>query len=77
MNEEYNIIFQVSKANEKLYLDAKRVAKDSSKPKYSYEIQKENLPQESNYLELGQLTYINDYSVDVFKEYGYISGIKF
>lgn len=77
MNEEYNIIFQVSKANEKLYLDAKRVAKDSSKPKYSYEIQKANLPQESNYLELGQLTYINDYSVDVFKEYGYISGIKF
>lgn len=77
LDEPYNIIFQVSKANEKLYLDAKRVAKDSSKPKYSYEIEKANLPHENNYLELGQLTYINDYSVDVYKEYGYVSGIKY
>lgn len=77
LNKEYNIIFQVSKANEKLYLDAKRIAKDNSKPKYSYEIQKANLPQENNYIELGQFVYINDYSVDVFKEYGYVSGIKF
>lgn len=77
MNEPYNIIFQASKANEKLYLDAKRIARDNSKPKYSYEIQKANLPHENNYVELGQLTYINDYSVDAYKEYGYISGIKY
>ena len=77
LDESYNLVFQISKANEKLYLDAKRVARDSSKPKYSYEIQKANLPQENNYLELGQLALINDYSVDVYKEHGYVSGIKF
>lgn len=77
MLEPYNIIFQASKANEKLYLDAKRIAKDNSKPKYSYQIVKANLPQEINFLELGQLTYINDYSIDAHKEYGYVSGIKY
>lgn len=77
LNESYNIIFQVSRANEQLYLDAKQVAIDSSKPKYSYEIQIANIPGEINSLELGQLCHINDYSVDVYKEYGYISELKY
>lgn len=77
LEETYNIIFQVSRANEQLYLDAKQVAKDSSKPKYSYEIQIANIPDEVNSLELGQLCHINDYSIDVYKEYGYISGLTY
>ena len=77
LNESYNIIYQISRANEQLYLDAKQVAKDSSKPKYSYEIQVANIPDEINYLELGQLCHINDYTVDVYKEYGYISELKY
>ena len=77
LNESYNIIFQVSRANEQLYLDAKQVALDSSKPKYSYEIQIANIPGEIKSLELGQLCHINDYSVDVYKEYGYISELKY
>lgn len=77
LEETYNIIFQVSRANEQLYLDAKQVAKDSSKPKYSYEIQVANIPDEISSLELGQLCHINDYSIDVYKEYGYISGLTY
>ena len=73
----YNIIFQVSRANEQLYLDAKRVAKDSSKPKYSYEITVANIPDEITILELGQLCHINDYTIDAYKEYGYISGLTY
>lgn len=77
LNEIYNIIYQVSRANEVLYLDAKQIAKDSSKPKYSYEVTISNLPEETNSLELGQLVYINDYNVDVYKEHGYISGLSY
>lgn len=77
LNEIYNVIYQVSRANEMLYLDAKQVAKDSSKPKYSYEIAVANLPEETTSLELGQLVHINDYNVDAKKEYGYISGLSY
>lgn len=77
LNEPYNIIYQVSRANEMLYLDAKEVAKENSKPKNSYEITVANLPEEMSLLELGQLVYISDYNVDVFKEYGYISKISY
>ena len=73
----YNIIFQVSRANEQLYLDAIQVAKDSSKPKYSYEITIANIPDETEILELGQLCCINDYTIDAYKEYGYISEISY
>lgn len=77
LDEPYNIIYQVSRANEMLYLDAKVVAKDSSKPKYSYEIKVGNIPGDINALELGQLVHINDYSVDARKEYGYVSGLSY
>ena len=60
-----------------LYLDAKQVAKDSSKPKYSYEIQVANIPDDIKFLELGQLVHVNDYSVDTHKEYGYVSGLTY
>lgn len=73
----YNIIFQVSRANEQLYLDAKRVAKDSSKPKYSYEITLANIPDEITTFQLGQLCHINDYTIDAYKEYGYVSGLTY
>ena len=77
LEESYNIIFQISRANEQLYLDAKQVAKDSSKPKYSYEIQVSCIPDDIQSLELGQLCHINDYSVDVYKEYGYVSELNY
>ena len=76
INDSYRITYQVSRANEMLYLDAVQVAKDNSKPKYSYEITKANLPEEVNSVELGQLVYISDYNVDIYKEYGYISEIN-
>lgn len=76
LEQPYNIIYQVSRANEMLYLDAQQVAKDSSKPKYSYEVTIANLPQEIKKIELGQLVYINDYTIDAIKESGYISGIS-
>lgn len=77
LNEPYNIIYQVSRANEMLYLDAKEVAKENSKPKNSYEITIANLPEENSFIELGQLVYINDYNVDAIKEYGYVSEISY
>lgn len=77
LDERYNIIYQVSRANEMLYLDAKQIAKDNSKPRYSYEIKIANVPGELQSISLGQLIYINDYSIDCRKETGYISGIKY
>lgn len=73
----YNIIYQVSRANEMLFLDARQVAKDSSKPKYSYEVSIGNVPDEMECAELGQLVYICDYTIDAERERGYISGIKY
>ena len=77
LEESYNIIFQISRANEQLYLDAKQVAKDSSKPKHSYEIQVSCIPDDIKSLELGQLCHINDYSVDICREYGYVSELNY
>lgn len=74
---EYNLIYQVSRANEMLYLDAKQVAKDNSKPKYSYEVEIGNIPDDINQVELGQLCYVCDHTVDAARERGYISEITY
>lgn len=74
---DYNIIYQVSRANEMLYLDARQVAKDNSKPKYSYEVEVGNIPDEMEHIELGQLVYICDWTIDAERERGYVSGIKY
>lgn len=75
LNKTFHLTFRVSRANEQLYQDAKQVALDNSQPKYSYELTKANIPDEMEAVALGQLTYINDYSLGVFKTTGYISGI--
>ena len=74
---DYNIIYQVSRANEMLYLDARQVAKDNSKPKYSYEVEIGNIPDEMEHVELGQLVYVCDWTIDAERERGYVSGIKY
>lgn len=74
---DYNIIYQVSRANEMLYLDARQVAKDNSKPKYSYEVEIGNIPDEMEHIELGQLVYVCDWTIDAERERGYVSGIKY
>ena len=74
-NDYFHLTFRVSRANDQLYLDAKQVALDNSQPKYSYDLSKANIPDEMEAVELGQLAYINDYSLSIFKATGYISGI--
>ena len=73
----YHIKYKISRANELLYMDAIEVAYDSSRPRYSYELSVANLPQNVNNIRLGQLVQINDYSVGLRCETGYISTIKF
>ena len=73
--QPYHLTFQVSRANEMLYLDALQVAKDNSQPKLSYSLSIANRPQELRKITLGQLIFINDYSIDVHRAPGYVSGI--
>lgn len=75
LNKSYVLNYQVSRANEMLYLDAKQVAKDNSQPKYSYELSKANIPDEVEEVRLGQLTYINDSSLGIHTATGYISEV--
>lgn len=77
LNRQYRINYQVSRANEMLYLDAKTVAYDNSRPKYSYELTVANTPDKVQYLELGELCYINDHSLGIRAASGYISSIKY
>ena len=76
-NTTYTVNYQVSRANEMLYLDALQVAKDNSRPRYSYEVELANLPDELNSIELGQLTYINDYLLGAHALSGYVSEIEY
>ena len=76
INGYYYIKYQLSRANEMLYLDAKQVARDNSQPRYSYELEVSNLPENIQSVELGQLVYINDHSLGIHAATGYISGIK-
>ena len=81
---KYNVSYHVSQANEALYLDAKQVAKDNSKPKFSYDISvalisawEENKLQKMPYIELGQLAYISDPILGVHAATGYVSEITY
>ena len=76
LNYNYRIEYRISRANEMLYLDAKNVARDNSQPKYSYELKVSNIPEEIGFYELGQLVYINDFSVGIHAASGYVSEIK-
>lgn len=73
----YHIQYKKTRANELLYMDAIDIAYDSSRPRYSYELTVANLPESVNNVRLGQLVQINDYSVGLRSETGYISTIKF
>ena len=76
-NATYRVSYQVSRANEMLYLDAMQVAKDNSRPRYSYEVELANLPNQLNAIELGQLAYINDYLLGVHAASGYVDEIEY
>ena len=75
MNWHYRIEYRISRANEMLYLDAKNVARDNAYPKYSYELKIANTPKDIDFYELGQLVYINDYSMGIHAASGYVSEI--
>lgn len=75
LNYNYRIEYRISRANEMLYLDAKNVARDNAYPKYSYELKIANTPKDIDFYELGQLVYINDYSMGVHAASGYVSEI--
>ena len=81
LNSNYHIFYQISRANEMLYLDAKEVAYENSRPRYTYSLSVANLPdyakdtKTSKIAELGQLVYISDYSLGIHAATGYISGI--
>ena len=77
LNYNYFLEYKISRANELLYKDAVKVAYDSSRPKYSYNLTVTHFPNLSNKIELGQLIQINDYSVGLRCETGYINQIKF
>ena len=74
-NYSYNLTYYTSRANEQLYLDAKKVAHENSFPKFSYDLKISNVPNDFNVYELGQLVYINDHTVGVQGTTGYISEI--
>ena len=76
-NATYRVSYQVSRANEMLYLDAMQVAKDNSRPRYSYEVELANLPNQLNAIELGQLAYINDHLLGVHAASGYVDEIEY
>lgn len=77
LNGNYYIKYQLSRANEMLYLDAKNVAKENSQPRYSYELEITNIPNQVKFIDLGQLVYINDYSLGIHAATGYVSSIKY
>lgn len=76
-NTTYTVNYQVSRANEMLYLDALQVARDNSRPRYSYEVELANLPNQLNAIELGQLAYINDHLLGVHAASGYVDEIEY
>lgn len=76
-NTTYTVNYQVSRANEMLYLDALQVAKDNSRPRYSYEVELANLPNQLKSIELGQLAYINDHLLGVHAASGYVDEIEY
>lgn len=80
----YNVNYRVSQANEALYIDAKQVAKDNSKPKFSYDISvalisswEDNQIEKMPLIELGQLAYISDPILGVHAATGYVSEITY
>ena len=76
-NATYRVSYQISRANEMLYLDAMQVAKDNSRPRYSYEVELANLPNQLKSIELGQLAYINDHLLGVHAASGYVDEIEY
>lgn len=76
LDGKYYLFYQISRANEMLYLDAKEVARENSQPKYSYELTIANIPDEVAFIDLGQLVYINDHALGVHAATGYVSGMK-
>lgn len=77
LNGNYYIKYQLSRANEMLYLDAKDVARENSQPRYSYELEITNVPDQVKFIDLGQLAYINDHSLGIHAATGYVSSIKY
>ena len=73
----FKIYYQISRACEMLYLDAKQVAQDYSRPRYSYEVGIANTPDNIAIIDLGQLAYINDHSLGVRSATGYVSSISY
>jgi hypothetical protein len=53
LSSSYHIYYQISRANEMLYLDAKEVAFENSRPRYSYSLSVANIPDENQVVELG------------------------
>lgn len=72
---KYRILYQISRANDLLYLDAKDVAKENSRPRFSYQVSLAQTPDHIMDLDLGQLVYINDYLVGIHGATGYVSEI--
>lgn len=76
-NKTYTIVYQLSRASEMLYLDAKEVALENSRPKFTYTLGIANIPNQVKFIELGQLAYINDFSLGTHAATGYVSGVKY
>ena len=75
LNNLYDLIYYVSQANEILYQDAKEVAKENSRPRFSYSVQVSQVPSNIESFELGQLGYISDSELGIHAAQGYISQI--
>ena len=73
----YRLDYQISHANEMLYLDAIQVAKDNSHPRYSYELKLANLPHEFAHVGLSEMVYINDHAMGIHAATGYISEVEY
>ena len=55
LQDQYNLQYPVSQANEILYQDAKEVAKENSRPRFNYDVQVSQIPGNIEHFELGPI----------------------
>lgn len=75
LDPDFTLQYQISQANEQLYQDALKVAKENAYPRFSYEVEVSQLPNEIEAFQLGQLSIINDYLLGIHNARGFISEI--
>lgn len=77
LNGNYTISYEVSRANDDLYIDATQVALENSYPNYSYSLTVANIPENIKRISVGQMVYINDFILGMQRVSGYVDKIEY